>query len=158
MEVAFSRKDSRQERFTLESAPMRSREMPMRFERRVRPLYYVPEGLSRRTSIHTIRGVIHDDESPIKGVSFALFRRLGFALWDDQRLAALGLDHAPLERGKRYVPTGGPSKYWYSWRSLLSAEELAQAETRLEESEQAWQAWLNHERSMATGSRDLTVV
>ncbi|KAI4868889.1 hypothetical protein F4820DRAFT_408160 [Hypoxylon rubiginosum] len=114
----------------------------------IRSLHYVPDELLRRSMIHPCHTVLHYDESPIKGVSFTVFRRLGFAIWDGHRLAALGLGDQPLERGQKYGPTPGPWKYWYSWRSLLDAEEIAEVERRLavDEDEETRQARLEYER------------
>ncbi|RYO84412.1 hypothetical protein DL764_009337 [Monosporascus ibericus] len=121
---------------------------------KVRHLSYVPDGLWRRPWIHPIHQLIHDEQSPIRGVSFEVFRRLGFVLWDENRLAALGLAQTPPVRGQKPPPVKGHWTYWYSWRSILSKEELSQVEMRLEAEEAAKRRRekLRDERWMATGS------
>ncbi|KFY21676.1 hypothetical protein V493_07200 [Pseudogymnoascus sp. VKM F-4281 (FW-2241)] len=111
---------------------------------------YAPEGLSMRDYVHVLKAAIGSDESPIKGASFALFRCYGFALWDTPRLAALKLCD------RQFISTY-LSNYWYSWRSLLSTEELAAVERRLaaEEGEKRKRSWEIYERNVNMG-RDFT--
>lgn len=94
------------------------------------PLDYVPEGLSKRPSIHTIHSLIdsRNDRCPLRGVPFALFRRLGFAFWDELRLAALELEDARHTDQRIYKK--GPLYYWYEWLSLLNEEDIAAEEAR----------------------------
>jgi hypothetical protein len=103
-------------------------------------LSYVPRSLLVQGGVHIIEAVIRDDQSPIKGASFSLFRCYGFAFWDTPRLATLNLY-------SKHCSLAVFSHYWYSWRSLLSAEELATVERRLaaEEGEKTRQMWEMYE-------------
>ncbi|KAG4422958.1 hypothetical protein IFR04_003870 [Cadophora malorum] len=102
----------------------------------VRHLQYSPNGLLNRGPVHlALHGLISRDESPINGVSFSVFRRLGFALWDNQRLATLQLADEPLYVGQETTLRKRPSQFWFSWRSILSEEELAVVVNRLSDAE-----------------------
>ncbi|KAH7419224.1 hypothetical protein BKA64DRAFT_11151 [Cadophora sp. MPI-SDFR-AT-0126] len=102
----------------------------------VRRLEYSPKDLLKRGQVHlALHGLITRDESPIKGIAFSTFRRLGFAFWDDQRLATLKLADGPLERGQAAMFTKRPSQFWFSWRSLLSEQELAAVVKELADAE-----------------------
>jgi hypothetical protein len=57
--------------------------------------------------------------SPLFSVKYDAFRRLGFGIWDQKRMHFLGLmngAHPPYERHEFY---------FFAWKSLLSAEEIA---------------------------------
>ena len=59
--------------------------------------------------------------SPIQGVKFNPFRRLGFALWSTERMRAYGFLHPGSEfQCRDYV--------YAAWRSVLSREEVAALE------------------------------
>ncbi|RFU78491.1 hypothetical protein TARUN_3738 [Trichoderma arundinaceum] len=66
-------------------------------------------------------------ETPLSGVQFDSFRRLGFALWDDTRMRSLRLMD---KYNWRLI--GAPQIF--VWRSLLSEEEIALAAVRFEPS------------------------
>lgn len=105
---------------------------------------YAPGRLLIRDREHIVAGVIRSDQSPIKGASFALFRCYGLAFWDISRLEMLNLCD---KKGLVF------SNYWYSWRSLLSTEELAEVEGRLaaEEGEIKRRSWEMYERNINMG-------
>jgi hypothetical protein len=63
----------------------------------------------------------NDQLSPIRGVRFDPFRRIGVALWDRRRMHLLGLLNGIDGPAKQ------PEYYYFAWRSLLSLEELAEA-------------------------------
>lgn len=95
---------------------------------------YVPDGLSSRGYIlFVLHGLITDDMSPLKGVAFATYRRLGFAIWDTERLAALQLTDAP--RTQEGVRTKRNSQYWFSWRSILNGTQIDDVVKRLADAE-----------------------
>jgi hypothetical protein len=70
--------------------------------------------------------------SPIKGVTFEPFRRFGFALWDCRRMVALGLLTNP-EEPEKYLPGDSNGGLFYTWRSILSEEEVVRVDRELEE-------------------------
>ncbi|KAM0265190.1 hypothetical protein ACHAQJ_000343 [Trichoderma viride] len=64
-------------------------------------------------------------DSPLPGVSFDVFRRLGFALWDDTRMKSMRL------LGKHNETLFTPAQF-FVWRSLLPEEEIAQVAALVE--------------------------
>ncbi|KAF7531041.1 hypothetical protein G7054_g9275 [Neopestalotiopsis clavispora] len=56
---------------------------------------------------------------PITGLPFDPYRKYGFAIWDDQRMADLGLAEA---HGKTIL---NRQHYFYRWYSILSEEDKA---------------------------------
>ncbi|PVH89720.1 hypothetical protein DL98DRAFT_601127 [Cadophora sp. DSE1049] len=102
----------------------------------VRQLQYSPNDLLKRGLVHlALHELITRVESPVQGVYFSTFRRLGFALWDDQRLATLQLADEPLEGSQVTMLRKRPSHFWFSWRSLLSDQELSAVVKRLSDAE-----------------------
>ncbi len=68
-----------------------------------------------------------------KGVTFEPFRRFGLAFWDDRRMVALGLltgSEEPETFTSIYVNRGD---LFYTWRSILSEEDVVKVERELEE-------------------------
>lgn len=72
-----------------------------------------------------------NDWSPLKNVSFGSFRKLGFALWSRHRMADSGFDH-PDPTNKNQQKRSLDS-YYFTWRSILSAEEIEEVERPLRE-------------------------
>lgn len=92
---------------------------------------YAPCGPTRELNTwNLLSGLIRDDQSPIKGVSISVYRRLGFAIWDEQRLLALELYGIRVGREGRMLRKSH-SDFWFQWRSMLSEEELAEVVGRL---------------------------
>jgi hypothetical protein len=72
------------------------------------------------------------DNSPLFGIKFDPFRRLGFGIWDKERMHFLGLldgAHPPYHR---------PEFYFFAWKSLLSAEEIASVKAAARERHREW--------------------
>ncbi|PON27127.1 hypothetical protein TGAM01_v204076 [Trichoderma gamsii] len=63
-------------------------------------------------------------ESPLPDVPFDVFRRLGFALWDDARMRAMRF--VGKYDGGRFT-----AAQFFVWRSLLPEEEIAEAAARI---------------------------
>lgn len=98
---------------------------------------YEPPGLRARPHVDlTLTSVINADESPIRGAPTRIFRRLGFAIWSDSRLALLGLENEPRRRATSRAPSRPFADYWFQWRSLLTQEELCSVEEDLEKRDQ----------------------
>ncbi|KAJ0166834.1 hypothetical protein CTA2_5665 [Colletotrichum tanaceti] len=68
--------------------------------------------------------------SPIKYAGFRPYRNLGFAIWDRERLARMGLASPP---GNGRVT--GLGSYFPCWLGLLDPHEMAQAEGKMREAE-----------------------
>ncbi|KAK2046390.1 hypothetical protein LZ31DRAFT_552294 [Colletotrichum somersetense] len=68
--------------------------------------------------------------SPIKYAGFEPYRRMGFAIWDRDRLARLGLASPP---GHGRVT--GLGSYFSFWLNLLNTQEMSQAEEMMREAE-----------------------
>ncbi|WQF85994.1 hypothetical protein CDEST_11008 [Colletotrichum destructivum] len=68
--------------------------------------------------------------SPIKYAGFRPYRNMGFAIWDRERLARMGLASPP---GNGRVT--GLGSYFPCWLSLLNPQEMAQAEGKMKEAE-----------------------
>jgi hypothetical protein len=77
------------------------------------------------------RSLTHSDFSPLRTVQFESFRRFGFAFWDQERMAALGLMD-PVNP-TAFVPE---DFYYFAWRSILPPDEVARLEKRLREERQ----------------------
>lgn len=94
--------------------------------------HYAPNGLQSRGLISVVvHGLVYQWHSPTLGVDFAKFRRSGMAIWDTPRLVALHLMDLPHDERPAGVPCKNPSQYWFSWRSLLSEEEIVEETRRL---------------------------
>ncbi|RSL52941.1 hypothetical protein CEP53_007921 [Fusarium sp. AF-6] len=65
------------------------------------------------------------NDSPIPGVKFDSFRRLGFAFWDKRRLHLLGLTFGIKQR---VYP---PEFYFFAWESILPPDEVANLKAEL---------------------------
>jgi hypothetical protein len=73
--------------------------------------------------------------SPLAGVEFDSFRRLGFALWDKKRMYFLGVLPGP----KRGVgPKGDESQYFFAWESILPVEEVKRVTAELQKQVKFW--------------------
>ncbi|KAH8658326.1 hypothetical protein BX600DRAFT_514823 [Xylariales sp. PMI_506] len=59
-----------------------------------------------------------DDQTPVPGVRFDSFRRLGLAVWDQTRLHLLGLTDGADGFSRRQF-------YFFAWESVLPGEEVA---------------------------------
>ncbi|KAK2018036.1 hypothetical protein LZ32DRAFT_599919 [Colletotrichum eremochloae] len=68
--------------------------------------------------------------SPIKYAGFGPYRKMGFAIWDRERLARLGLASPP---GHGRVT--GLGSYFSFWLNLLDTYEMSRAEERMREAE-----------------------
>ncbi|UQC76231.1 uncharacterized protein CLUP02_17744 [Colletotrichum lupini] len=68
--------------------------------------------------------------SPMKFAGFEPYRRMGFAIWDRNRLARLGLASPP---GHGRVT--GLGSYFSSWVKLLESQDMARAEDKMREAE-----------------------
>ncbi|KAK1594179.1 uncharacterized protein LY79DRAFT_578807 [Colletotrichum navitas] len=68
--------------------------------------------------------------SPIKYAGFGPYRKMGFAIWDRERLARLGLASPP---GHGRVT--GLGSYFSFWLNLLDTQEMSRAEERMREAE-----------------------
>ncbi|CZR70294.1 uncharacterized protein PAC_20196 [Phialocephala subalpina] len=66
------------------------------------------------------------DASPIQHVPFVLFRRLGFAIWDEERLSKYGFYGC--QRGSLFA----------AWRSVLGPDEIAEVERVNQEEDEAF--------------------
>ncbi|KAK8075257.1 hypothetical protein PG997_009920 [Apiospora hydei] len=65
--------------------------------------------------------------SPLLGVPFEPYRKFGFAIWDNRRMADLGF-RAP----KPGSMVKNRTFYYFRWRSILTEEELAQRQPSLD--------------------------
>ncbi|KAJ4176272.1 hypothetical protein NW759_016881 [Fusarium solani] len=65
------------------------------------------------------------NNSPIPGVKFDSFRRLGFAFWDTRRMHLLGLTHGIQK------PVYTPEFYFFAWESILPPDEVANLKAEL---------------------------
>jgi len=84
-------------------------------------------------AVHFAKGMLSKYVfSPVRGVTFDPYRRFGFAFWDFRRLFGLGLEEDREKRGFLLSHDDGGGIY-YSWRSILSEEELAKIDLRQEE-------------------------
>lgn len=63
---------------------------------------------------------------PVKHVSFKPWRRLGFAIWQTERMVKLGF-LGPKASGYGLINSEEP---WFTWRSILSPEEDAERRPR----------------------------
>lgn len=63
-------------------------------------------------------------KSPLPDVPFDVFRRLGFALWDDARMRAMHF-------AWKHDPGRMTAAQFFVWRSLLPEEEIAEAAARV---------------------------
>lgn len=63
---------------------------------------------------------------PVKHVSFKPWRRLGFALWQNERMVELGFLE-PKASGYGLIDS---EKLWFTWRSILTPEEDAERKPR----------------------------
>ncbi|KAG8666651.1 hypothetical protein FPOAC2_11767 [Fusarium poae] len=77
----------------------------------------------------------HSGRSPIPGVSFQSFRRLGLAFWDRKRLWLLGL-----ASGVNIKNSPSEAFYFFAWESILPPEEVACIKARARETSQALEA------------------
>jgi hypothetical protein len=113
------------------------------------PLYgtvYEPQGLRARSQVDLyLTSVLHEEQSPIRGAPARLFRQVGIAIWDDDRLASLGLKNEPRRRGLPRPPSRYFAHYWFQWRSILNQDELRSVDEDLEKRERE-QDRLNQER------------
>lgn len=66
-----------------------------------------------------------DDKSPLSQVDFEPFQKLGFAIWDLQRLCAFGLLEPSEEIWNNKDSRHG---MYFAWRSVLTNEELAESD------------------------------
>lgn len=66
--------------------------------------------------------------SPIAGVGFNSFRRLGFALWDTKRMYFLGL----LPEPRPETPHDNVAKYFFAWESILPADKAERLKAKLD--------------------------
>ncbi|KAE9368333.1 hypothetical protein N431DRAFT_428151 [Stipitochalara longipes BDJ] len=78
------------------------------------------------------RSLSSHSNSPLKYISFKPFRRFGFALWSRERMASLSLMNLP-NQGRDAKST---DFYFFAWKSILSAEEILEAESAIEQKEQ----------------------
>lgn len=69
------------------------------------------------------RHLTSNSKSPLFGDPFAVFRRLGIALWGDVRLKAMGLVDT--------YPDEFVAAEYFAWRSLVPEKELAEAADRI---------------------------
>lgn len=63
----------------------------------------------------------------LQGIKFAVFRRLGFAIWSNARMEAYGLLNPQKEHR---LATFGP--YYEAWSSLLSETDKLEREKEIE--------------------------
>ncbi|KAL2069143.1 hypothetical protein VTL71DRAFT_15481 [Oculimacula yallundae] len=77
------------------------------------------------------RALRRDLNSPLKNVSFDPFSKLGFALWSGERLASLGLMNLHVQGS-----TMPHTNHFFSWKTILSDEEIRDMERVNEEIEQ----------------------
>ncbi|EFQ31464.1 hypothetical protein CGRA01v4_11055 [Colletotrichum graminicola] len=70
--------------------------------------------------------------SPIRGVEFWPFRKLGLAIWGREKLAKLELTNPAGVAGSK-GPLGSREDVEFTWRSLLPNDYLVRLEQRLEE-------------------------
>lgn len=81
------------------------------------PTYKLFHHINGRNGAHKSFGLC----SPIQHVSFEPFRRLGFAIWDSERMCAYGLLPAPNERTRT-------NSCFLAWKSILGKDTLAEVE------------------------------
>lgn len=74
--------------------------------------------------------------SPLRGIAFDSFRRLGLAIWDRKRCHLLGLMNGIRTEADQGHP---PPFYYFAWESLLSEEEVSKVKAVLEEEHRARQ-------------------
>lgn len=77
-----------------------------------------------------VDSMARNTHSPIKYAGFQPYRSLGFAIWDRDRLARLGLASPP---GQGRVT--GLGSYFSFWVRLLSPQDINRAEKRMREAE-----------------------
>jgi hypothetical protein len=81
------------------------------------------------------RGLSYNINSPLRYISFDSFRRFGLALWSWERVASLGLlwpERAPNDR----KPSKPSDFYYFTWRSIISTDEILEAENVIQQREQ----------------------
>lgn len=66
-----------------------------------------------------------DSDSPIRGVKFDSYRRLGIAFWDTRRMHLLGLAHGIQK------PIYEHEFYYFAWESILPPDEVASLKAEL---------------------------
>jgi hypothetical protein len=69
-------------------------------------------------------------DSPLQHIHFTPFRRLGFAIWSQERLQEYGLLQVPKTPTAEYpwVRMSEPTPVYTAWRSVLTADERAEVE------------------------------
>ena len=80
------------------------------------------------------RGLSCQINSPLRYISFESFGRFGLALWSWERVASLGLVQP--ERADDRESSKASDFYYFTWRSILSTDEILEAENVIQEREQ----------------------
>ncbi|EUC41393.1 hypothetical protein COCMIDRAFT_106308 [Bipolaris oryzae ATCC 44560] len=97
---------------------------PPSFERNQDTFHQGPENLDKTQNSYHFHSVMSSDQwldgrPPLLGLPFHPWRKYGFAIWDNKRMADLGmrdLSHKPFTRN--YIA------YSFRWFSILSEEDL----------------------------------
>jgi hypothetical protein len=76
-------------------------------------------------------GTFFKKHSPVKPIDTPFFRRLGFYIWDHDRLAALELlNHGQGRAALHSDILLSQHNLWFTWESLLSREEIESQERK----------------------------
>ncbi|KAF4635163.1 hypothetical protein G7Y89_g2926 [Cudoniella acicularis] len=81
------------------------------------------------------RGISHNINHPLRYISFESFRRFGLALWSQERVASLGLVR-PVRAPDDREPSKPIDFYYFTWRSILSTDEILEAENVIQQRDQ----------------------
>jgi hypothetical protein len=93
------------------------------------PMWYFFHELNGN-STGTLGQHIWNFSSPLQHIHFSPFRRLGFAIWSQERLQGYGLLQVPrcLTAEDTYVCMSDSAPVYTAWRSILTTDERAEIE------------------------------
>ncbi|KAI9733435.1 MAG: hypothetical protein M1834_003519 [Cirrosporium novae-zelandiae] len=89
------------------------------------------EQLSRSESsmLRDVPGIIYSSyyrsmrHSPLRCVSFKVFRPFGFGIWDEKRMIALGFLNPPTKDGKPWASGPHDTRLRFTWSSILTQSQ-----------------------------------